>query len=136
YLVRVYPDPEALARLSPPQLRAWTSLVQGLREVSFDHADAILRRRAAHDRHDPTPLLWRSRAAREAGYLAVALHTARLARQRAPARADTQLEVVHALLRFRPSRTDEAIAALEAAIETVEDPRDLGVVEEQLLRLL
>lgn len=136
YLVRLYPDPRTLAALAPTERRPWSRLLVAVEDVSFAHADALLRQREEDRPHDPEPPLLRARAARRAGHAAMALHAARIARHRDPLRADTQLEVVHALMMARPSRRDDAIAALEQAIARVEAPEQLGVLEEHLVRLL
>lgn len=138
FLVTLYPDAGALARLAPADERAWSSLVAGLQETSRAHADAVLETRARLEPTNVVPVLLRARLARVSGSPALALHSARLARQRAPQRADTHVEVANALMAFRPARRDEAIEVLAHALAagTLETSRDWGVVEEQLVRLL
>jgi len=138
FLLDLYPEPTHLAALAPANERAWRRLVEALQDTSFAHADAILATRTRLEPHAVLPWLLRARLARSAGYGALALHAARMARQRGPERGDTHLEVAYALTSFRPARRDEAIAVLEQALgdPRLREPQEIGRVEEQLLRWL
>jgi hypothetical protein len=138
WILRDHPQPRDLIAIAPRQAHAWRLLVEALTVRAPAHADAMAEARADALPHDPEPLRVRVSLALRAGNPALALHHARLLRQRAPNGAASHLAVVQALRAFGPPREAEARDALLAAIDGggFVDLAERGLLEEELIASL
>lgn len=138
YLTASFADPATLARVSPQEGEAWRLLAAGLLEHSPAHADAMaaIRMRRAPD--DAEALHVRVEANLRLRRPALALHYARLWRQRAPTLARAHLAVARALQIAPRPRPDDVRLTLERALReaSIDDQHERGLIEEQLLRAL
>ncbi len=130
WLLWSYPEPDALARLTPDDASAWELLLEALAPVAPLHADAVAAARMQAHPEDPRVLAWRHALAQNAGNAALALHHARLWRQLAPKDVSSNLAVARSYRAFTPPRLAEARDALELALA---DGRFADLAERALL---
>ncbi|HWB82226.1 MAG TPA: hypothetical protein VG755_44990 [Nannocystaceae bacterium] len=138
WLLWSYPDPAALARLTPDDPEAWTLLLEALAPVAPLHADAVAAARGQAHPDDPEVLRWRHALAVRAGNAPLALHHARLWRQLAPRDVNSNLAVARAYRAFVPARLAEARDALELALADgrFADLAERGLLEQELVAAL
>jgi len=135
YLRLRYPDPSALAALMPEDRSAWLRVVTPMIGEDPEYAAALIGARAAVDRH-PRVLEQQVEVALVQGNSALALHAARLLREQTPELASSHLRVIRALRSFDSPRERDIQAALETALEHMDEPAGRGQIEEALVRSL
>lgn len=135
YLRVRYPDPSALAARMPEERAAWLRVVVPMIAEDPDYAAALIGARAAVDRH-PRVLEQQVEVALVQHNSALALHAARLLREQTRHLASSHLRVVRALRSFEVPRERDIQAALETALEQIDELAGRGQIEEALVRSL
>jgi tetratricopeptide (TPR) repeat protein len=135
WIVGAFPEPDALARVTPSEPIAAAHLAGALLRDWPDHADAVAARFGETRPTDAFPHRIRALAALRRGQSALALHHARLLRAAAPDEAHAYTVLVDALAMLDPPRTDEIIDTLELGLRSVpaSDTEGLGQLEERLV---
>ncbi|MBX7081686.1 MAG: hypothetical protein K1X88_20960 [Nannocystaceae bacterium] len=141
WLLAEYPEPAAIAALSPEPARPWRLWVDAVAALSPAHADAIAAARVRSHPRDPEPLRIRHALALQAGNPTLALHHARLLRQLAPGDTGAQLAVAKALraLGRTADARDELLRGLDENAPggpAFSDLSERGLLEQELLAVL
>ena len=137
-LLERYPNAEELATRMPEALAPWTLVMESIIPVAPTYAAILAAARNQVERQEPEVLRLQVRIALSTQNPALARYHALLLRQRAPDEASSHLLLIQSLRSFAVPREREIQAAAEQALArpVIDDPAELGLLEEELVSSL